>query len=221
MIRSLVLLIASCIVTVPASAEIIYTFDLDTTPLMGQISGPFSLAFGLSDGSGLGDGNNYAILSNFYFGGGSPIGSPLTFGTAFGDLTTSVILSDASGTALFQQNIVVGTRLQLLLQLSDNPELGGSFDVFTFSILDNTGTPIPSLYGAPLDAFVVASLSPISIEVFGSDTSRSPAAGGPPLNLTAPSLSSLVPEPGSALLVASVVLPLAVARWRRRRSNFG
>jgi hypothetical protein len=52
-----------------------YHVTVATSPLIGHPAGPFSLDFQLTDGSGLGDANNTATISNLSYGGGAATGS--------------------------------------------------------------------------------------------------------------------------------------------------
>src|SRR5437868_15463863 len=78
-------------------ASIIYDISVNATPLIGHSAGPFSLEFQLNDGSGIGDGNNTVVLSNFAFGaGGGQAGSPILNGGTTGALGSSVTIRDSS-----------------------------------------------------------------------------------------------------------------------------
>src|ERR1051325_7598076 len=70
--------------------------SMDTHLLKTSANGPFSIGFQLAGGGSFGDGNNSVTLGNFRFGGGSPAGPPTLGGTALGDVSTSVTLTDAS-----------------------------------------------------------------------------------------------------------------------------
>src|SRR5438132_5856873 len=96
-------------------ASVIKTITLDTSALGGFPNGPFSLAFELVDGSGTGDGNNSVVLSSFKFGAGSPVGSPLILGSAFGDLSSTVTLTDANSASIFVQTFTAGNTLSFVL----------------------------------------------------------------------------------------------------------
>src|SRR6266852_3980540 len=130
-------------------ATSLYTVSLNTAPLIGHSAGPFYLAFQLADGTGTGDGNNAAVLSDFQFGGaGAPFGpSPVLFGSAFGDLSSTVILTDSAFPNFFAQSFTPGSTISFLLDLTINIDDGDIPDEFTFSILDRTLTPIPTMAG--------------------------------------------------------------------------
>src|SRR4030088_2636836 len=86
-------------------AGLIYNVSMNTSPLIGEAAGPFSLGFQFNDGSGAGDANNTAILTNFLFGvGGSASGLPTVFGGATGDLSSGITLIDSSFLNAFAQS---------------------------------------------------------------------------------------------------------------------
>ena len=195
-------------------AGILYDVSLDTAPLIGLPAGPFSLAFQLADGSGTGDGNNAAVLTNFQFGGGGvPFGAPITLGSAFGDLSSAVVLTDSSFANFFAQSFTPGDTVSFLLDLTTNVDAGPVPDEFTFSILDNTLNPIPTTAGMFFDVFVqidIDSSNP-TVTIYASDTSRVPVAGGGPIDLGLPTVQT-VPEPNTMALVGVVASLLFLRR---------
>jgi len=208
-----------------SASSVTYNVFLDTTSLAGNSAAPFSLEFGLADGSGTGDGNNAVVLSNFHFGTGSASGSALLGGGASGDLSTSVVLTDTDAISnYFVQGFSPGNSLSFQLQLSTNLESGGLPDTFFFAILDNTFSPLPTLAGAPLDALALINIdNPLSIQTFGGDVSRSPVAGGDPISrFSAPAISvSEVPEPSTfPVLGLAILASICVSRrYHSFRSN--
>lgn len=209
------------LVALPAalSAGVIYNVSLDTGVLAVHPAGPFSIAFQLADGSFTGDGNNAAILEDFDFGvGGSATGTPSLMGGAFGSLSTSVTLTDATPINFFSQTFTPGDRLSFSLFMTTNLDGGPLPDQFIFYILDNTGNPIPTTAGEYFDAliaFTIDSDNP-SPQVYQGDTGRSPVAGGDPIGIGPAELSSPVPEPGTLGMVgaAAVLLLLGAKRGR-------
>jgi hypothetical protein len=182
------ILIALLGMVAPAHATVTYSVTLDTAPLIGHPAGPFSIAFQLADGSGTGDGNNAAVIGGFQFGaGGAPTNTPTVFGSAFGTLSSEVSLTDSSNLNFFAQTFTPGNTLTFSVSVTTNADAGGILDEFTFSILDNTLTPIPTMAGAPLDVFLSINLTPKPIiQIYASDVSRTPAGGGGPINIPAP-----------------------------------
>src|SRR5579871_5069955 len=77
-------------------AQTTFTVSIDTSALMGNPGGPFSLDFQLTDGSGTNDGNNTATLSNFNFGVGAATGTANLSGGASGSLSSGITLTDNS-----------------------------------------------------------------------------------------------------------------------------
>lgn len=177
-------------------ATVTYSVSLDTTPLVGHPAGPFSIAFALADGSASGDGNNALIINKFQFGeGGGPAGTPMVFGSAFGSLSSTVSLTDQGNVNFFAQRFTPGNTVTFSISVTTNADVGGILDEFTFYVLDNTLTPIPTMAGAPVDALMSGNLSPnLVAQTYASDLSRSPAAGGEPINIPAPQTVILSPS---------------------------
>ena len=185
-------------------AGVIYDVSLNTTPLIGEAAGPFSLGFQLNDGSGAGDANNTAILSNFQFGiGGSASGSPSVFGGATGDLSSGITLIDSSFLNALAQSFNPGNSLSFRIQVSTNLDAGGTPDEFSFSILDSSGAQIPT--NGFVDAFLLLDIdsSNPTLQTFSSDPSRPPQGGGGGITLDAPQATLASPEPGTFILLAS------------------
>src|SRR5215831_7803460 len=94
------------------------------------------------------------------------------------DLGSAVLLIDSSFPNYFAQAFTPGSSLNFLLELTTNLD-DGIPDEFTFSILDKTLTPIPTVAGALFDVFVqidIDSSSP-TITTYPSDGSRAPDGG--------------------------------------------
>jgi hypothetical protein len=138
---------------------IAYTITTDTSALIGNPSGPFSLDFQFIDGEGVGDGNNTATLSNFNFSGGGWNG--LDPGT--------ISLTDTSFFSEFFQEFTPGLKLSFSLNLTTLADAGGTPDSFSFAILDSSFFEIPTkgLGNALLNIDIT---SPnLDIAAFGSD----------------------------------------------------
>jgi hypothetical protein len=201
-----------------ARADIV---TLDTTPLMEDPAGPFSLVFQLTDGNGTGDGNNTVTLSDFVFGTGGPSGAPTTFGGVSGGVGSTVTLVDTSFLNYFIQPFTPGTTLGFTIAMTDNVDAGGIPDGFAFSISDNTGQNIPTQAGPFADMFISIAFdsSNPTVTVFASDTTRSPAGGGGPIDLGAPIVQA-VPEPsGIGFLAVGLSVVFVLQRVFQRKQQ--
>jgi len=186
------------------AATAIYHVDLNTSALVGNAAGPFSLDFQLNDGSAAGDGNNTAMLSNFTFGSGGASGGPTFFGGASGNLSTSVTLTDTSAFNELFQSFTAGNTLSFDLTLTMNSDAGPTPDAFAFGILDNTLYNIPTTGVG--DSFLLVNLG--SSPTITTGASLSPSVS---VNVTA------VPEPGS--LTCFLMGLMIFGFWRRVRSR--
>lgn len=208
------LALALCL-TPLGKADIIYTFSLNTAPLVG--SGPFTLDLQFLDGGSV--NNNTVTLSDFAFGaGGSPSGGGTATGGASGSLASGVTLTDAAFFNEYYEMFVPGTLLSFTIDTTNALDLGGTPDLFTVAILDSMGNELPT--SGPASEFADVSLaggaSP-RVATFGS-------APGSAFPLSAPSVQpagpAAVPEPASQWELLTVLLSLGLApRLRRRRAK--
>ena len=202
-----------------ASGGVIYDVTLDAAPLVGHPAGPFYVELAFTDGSGIGDANNTVTLSEFAFGGGSALGSPLVFGGASGSLETSVTITDSSFLSLFAEQFAPGLQLSFTLDLTSNDDAGGTPDRLTFYILDSFGIPLPTLAPAG-DYFLGVDLGSAgpAFDVWGSDPSRAPSVGDP-VSIPAPTVipESSVPEPSTIYLLGGALAMMVVLGRRPSR----
>lgn len=176
----------------PAYGNLVTTEILDTSALIGNPEGPFSIAMLFTDGSGTGDGNNTVTLSNFAFGGGSAGPVSLLVGGASGDLTSSVSLSDTSFFNEFISSFTPGTKLSFLLNLTTNQEIPAP-DEFSLLLLRGNGSPVPTADPSGLNSLLTVEIS-----------SSQPTVTTFPLAIR---------EPATFLLLATALL-CAIARLR-------
>jgi hypothetical protein len=202
-----------------ASAGMIYDVTLNTAPLVGHPAGPFYVQFAFTDGSGFGDGNNTVTASNFGFGGGSALGSPVVIGGASGSLETGVTITDTSFLSIFNEQFAPGLQLSFALDLTSNDDADGIPDGFTFFVLDNSGVPLPTLAPGGGNYFLTAALgsSGAAFNVYGSDPTLAPSVGNP-VSIPAPSVSS-VPEPSAMYLLGGALVAMAVRKHRLVRNG--
>jgi hypothetical protein len=210
--RTLLLAIAACIATSASQASLIFHVVLDTTPLIGHPAGPFSLEFQLNDGSGTNDGNNTALLSDFDFHGGSPVGMATLIGGASGDLSSHVVIGDSDFLNEFFQEFVPGPLVSFTVELSLNVDAGPQPDQFSFAILDCTLVEIPTQ--GPADALIVTDITAAPVvQTFAGDAGRPTSCSGDPIFLQAPRIAE--PAPTALLLIALFALIAARAKARR------
>lgn len=205
----------------PGSAATVFNVNVDTSELMNHAAGPFFLNVQLNDGSGLGDGNNSAVLSNFSFGGGGALGSPITTGGVSGSLADTVLLRDTEFLNSFTQGFSAGLGLAFQLTFSRAVDRGPTPDQLSIALLDSSGLELPTTGLASVGSDVILLVDINSgnpaIQRFGADPSRAPIAGGGPVHFDAPDVHSTVPEPESWLQLGSgLVLLWFAARARAR-----
>lgn len=127
--------------TLAAQAQVHFYVSVDTSSLVGNASGPFSLDFQLNQGDG--SVVNTATIGNFWYSGGHAVGSPTLVGGATGSLATGFSLSTSSFLNEAYQQFSPGSKLGFDVTLStlDEPTTP---DSFSFSILDGSSSNIPT-----------------------------------------------------------------------------
>lgn len=196
-------------------ADTIYTFSMNTVPLVGN--GPFALDLQLLDGSGLPIdlNNNTVTLTNFAFGaGGSASGGGTATGGASGSLASGVTLTDASFFNEYVENFTPGPILSFTIDTTNVADPGGTPDLLTIAILDNMGFELPANGAASefVDISLAGGGGP-QVATFGSAPGSSFPLAAPTV---LPASPAPVPEPSSGWELLSVLLCSGLA-WRRRR----
>jgi hypothetical protein len=181
------------LMAVPSSqADAIFTVTLDTTALMGSPSsdaGPFSLAFQLTDGSGVNDGNNTATISGFNLGGGSVTGSYTALGNTSVGSDGQIVLTDSEFLNLFMQGFTPGSSLSFTVDISTNVDSDGAPDFFGFILLDSSGMSIPTIDESLGDMLLAVNIDSANPEIwtYATDPSRNTLGGnGPAIDVGGP-----------------------------------
>jgi len=119
-----------------ARADQLVNVNVNTSSLVGMTNS--EVFFEMTDGSGLGDANNTATMSNFALGGGTVgAGDPFsTFGGASGDLGSTVSITDSSPDNQFAQLLTPGASLTFSLNLTTNADAGAIPDGLFMFIAD-------------------------------------------------------------------------------------
>jgi hypothetical protein len=190
-----------------SQAQMIFDVTLDSSPLQGHSSAPFSLDFQLNDGSGSLDGNNSVTIDHFDFHGGSWTGP------------NSFTITDTTLPAFGPANIfTAGSLLSFRVTLTTQVDAGGTPDQFSFAILDKNNAEIPT-QGLG-DAFVSVDIDSVDpmVSSFRTDLGRTG------IDIGAPTITA-VPEPvGVGLLAGSlciIVVGVRVTRLSLSRAALG
>jgi hypothetical protein len=189
----------------PAYADTLnFPVMLDTPGLVGNLNGPFSVAFVFTDGSGAGDSNNSVLLSAFAFGGGSA-GSVSSFsGGASGNLSSGISLTDNSFFSELVSAFTPGSTLSFSVNTTTNVDGGGTPDQFSFSILNGSGSNIKTQDPTGANSLLTVNIDSANptIQTFASEFTPAPTA-------------TVVPEPATLLLVGTGLVVAFRSRHRK------
>jgi hypothetical protein len=197
-----------------AHADEILDVNINTSSLQGQAGS--ELYFVLTDGSGLGDGNNTATMNGFSLGGGTAgaVDPFSTFGGVTGDMGTAVSMTDNSGTGVneFGQLFSPGTNLAFTLDVTGNVDGAIPDGMFAY-LSDPNGNFLPTSDPSGQNSLFAITFDSATPAVTNYDSAL--------LSIASPAVGS-VPEPDSAsVMAAGLVLLggwLGLARTRRRPS---
>jgi hypothetical protein len=214
------LIFAACFIpALDCHADLVFDVSLDTSGLMGHSAGPFYIDFQLNDGSGnFSEGVNTAKISNF--SGGRLTGTPQLFGGATGSLAAGSTLTLKDNAALineFFQTFTPGSLVSFHVSLTTNVDSGPIPDAFSFSILDNLLSPIPTTNFADAFLFVninsaIATQPDLLNSILAGDPTRPPF-----ISIGMPQVTGIpvVPETGSAISMLLIALGVVWCfQWR-------
>jgi hypothetical protein len=206
-VRTLLMTAFAIIAAAPSQAAILsFHVDVNTSSLVGNPNGPYSLDFQLNDGGGT--ATNVVSLSHFIFTNGAPTGSANLIGGATGNLTSGVTLTDALffSNEFFQGFSVTTTHIGFDVSMTEAVEPGIP-DAFSMAILDSGLFNIPTTgLGDSLLLVNIAS-SPLRFSDIQLFSSTAPDSG---VTVAA------TPEPGTLGLVLGSGLIALVWSVRRK-----
>jgi hypothetical protein len=190
---------------------------LDTSLLVGNAAAPFYLEFQLNDGRGTNDGNNTALVQNFDFGGGAPLGFLSATGGAAGDLFSDFVsITDNSFFNQFFQEFNPGAFLKFDVTLTTLVDPGPQPDQFSVAILDCSQTEIPTT--SPANALLSADItSPLTIRTFaGNPNGALGCNAGPGIPIPSATVTVSSEPPSFHLIAIPGVLLLCTFMCQRR-----
>ena len=187
-----------------AHADIIDTVTVNTS---GLPSLPGSeIFFFLIDGSGTGDSNNTATLSNLAFGGGSAgaVDPSNTTGGVTGEMPSTVSITESSFTNILAQFFTAGSAISFNLDLTTNVQAGPTPDQFSLAIVDPNGNPIPTSDPTGDDNLLAINIdsSNPAVQSYSDLVTVTPAGG------------VATPEPHTTVFLGAALLLLVLFRHR-------
>lgn len=157
-------------------ADAVYDVSVNTSALIANVHAPFALDFQLTSGDASSGVVNTATLSDFAFGAGGSVATGQPFsnsGNASGGLGSEVVLSTTGGVFFneFSQFFQPGTLLSFHLDLTNHAEAPPTPDEFTFQMIDNTGTEIPTTDPSGSNSLLVVDLlgSPLQFQDYATN----------------------------------------------------
>ena len=178
--------------------------SVDTSGLTAEPG--LEIIFILTDGSGLGDANNTATLSNFSFGAGSAgaLDTGNTSAGATGNLLAGATLTDSEFTNTFASFFTAGNTLSFDLNLTGNVDSGGTPDFFSFLILNSLGDVIPTADPSGFGNMIAVNI----------DSANPSIQSYSDLVTVSPVVTVATPEPGAGMLLGAGLLVLALTLAR-------
>ena len=176
-------------------ADLIADVSFPTWPGSLTPGASLSLLFELTDGSGLGDGNNIVTVSAFDLGGGTPGPVSTTGGGSAMLSPLQVILTDPAFDNTVTLPFTAGTGLSFILALTTNAD-GQQPDQLSVYVLDSLGAPFPTSDPLGANAFLALDIVPgVSLLDIQTFTSLDPPGLGAPLVQAPPPIA--IPQPGA------------------------
>jgi hypothetical protein len=153
---------------------------IKTADLVTSTAGPFSIAFVLTDGSAIQDGESSVRVEDFRYDDGYPLGHPTLFGGTRRNFNAEVTLTNDAPVSFYSQSFYPGRELSFVLSRITGKQSGGPPSRLSVFLLDRSGKPIATL--APIgDFFVGLDLKSKAAkpQIFGSNPAILPYQGGP------------------------------------------
>jgi hypothetical protein len=225
-LRLAILGAAVSLLSVPVlrSQTLNFNVDLNTAGLSADTA-PFSLDFQLNYGNSA-LATSTAVLSNFAFTGGAPVGSPTLNGSASGNLTSGLTLTASSASLnneLTQQFGSGVTDIKFNALISEpGPNIGLPSE-FTVSIFDNSaGSQEPIFTTAPDTESMLTLNLDASNTLADVDTFVGNESANGSISLSNISASATIPEPATTAALfggAGLLVALGLRRFRQARMS--